>query len=56
MIRVVKYATIAAVSFLTGYTYGATVGFRSAVRDYVENDAAIIKRTASEKFGEEYEF
>ena len=57
MIReAVKYGAIVIVSLLAGYTYGATVGFRAAVRDYVENDATMIEQTADKRFGEEYEF
>jgi len=50
MIRAIATCGAIITAFLAGYTYGATVGFKSAVRDYVENDATLIERTADKRF------
>jgi len=45
-----RYILLASVTFVVGYVLGILFGYRSAVVDYVENDAATIQEMADSMY------
>lgn len=45
-----RYLLLATVTFIVGYVLGALFGYRSAVVDYVENDAQTIRTMADSMY------